>query len=156
MLPSFGGCYSVVSPMQPSMVTRRSGYWITMIALVAMVPLVLLSGFAMRRVAVCNESLNRSTACSAPSKARNSQPCEDSDAPNCAVRSERSIATFYSARPPAQSPRSRCSPAYSQPPRQPRSASALFALGHLLFTRASSSCCFLRCVCAVEFVAGPE
>ena len=49
------------------------------------VPLVLLSRFAMRRVAVCNQSLNRSTACSAPSKARNSQPCEDSDAPNCEV-----------------------------------------------------------------------
>ena len=113
------------------------------------VPLVLLSRFAMRRVAVCNQSLNRSTACSAPSKARNSQPCEDSDAPNCEVydsvlthvlgQVDRNILFCAPAcTESAISMSIRCS--YSQPPRQPRSASALFALGHWLFTRASPSC----------------
>ena len=102
------------------------------------VPLVLLSRFAMRRVAVCNQSLNRSTACSAPSKARNSQPCEDSDAPNCEVydsvlthvlgQVDRNILFCAPAcTESAISMSIRCS--YSQPPRQPRSASALFALG---------------------------
>ena len=128
------------------------------------VPLVLLSRFAMRRVAVCNQSLNRSTACSAPSKARNSQPCEDSDAPNCEVydsvlthvlgQVDRNILFCAPAcTESAISMSIRCS--YSQPPRQPRSASALFALAlHSGFP-------FLLCCCclrshAVEFVLGPE